>query len=222
MQMPKMIKATKRLLLRLMATAGAIVLTLAMFLVLPLMQAINKPQDTDLAVREVDTAQLEPPPPVVEQQPEPEPEQQEAPPELAEEAHPLTSDQLDHLLNPSFTGGWGSIDSVVKLSAVTSGSGSLDDVMQMAGLDQKPRPIYQPGPVIDTKVRKRAPGTVYVIFIVDPHGRVESATVQKSSDPVFEKPALAAVKQWKFEPGKRNGKPVAFRMRVPVSFPKGV
>ena len=45
--------------------------------------------------------------------------------------------------------------------------------------------------------------------------------VQKSSDPVFETPALAAVKQWKFEPGKRNGQAVRFRMRVPINFPEG-
>jgi protein TonB len=45
--------------------------------------------------------------------------------------------------------------------------------------------------------------------------------VQQSTDPVFERPALAAVKQWRFEPGKRNGKPVRFRMRVPITFPKG-
>jgi protein TonB len=69
-------------------------------------------------------------------------------------------------------------------------------------------------------VRKQAPGTAYILFVVDAQGRVENPQVQKSSDPVFEKPALAAVKQWRFEPGKRNGQPVRFRMRVPVTFPK--
>ena len=36
-----------------------------------------------------------------------------------------------------------------------------------------------------------------------------------------ERPALAAVKKWKFEPGKKGGEPVRFRMRVPITFPKG-
>jgi protein TonB len=49
---------------------------------------------------------------------------------------------------------------------------------------------------------------------------VENPLVQSSSNPAFEAPALAAVKQWKFEPGKRNGEPVRFRMRVPITFPK--
>jgi len=91
----------------------------------------------------------------------------------------------------------------------------------MADLDQKPRIIYQPGPVIDKKLRAKVPGTVYILFIVNQQGRVDQPKVQNSSDPIFEKAALAAVKQWKFEPGKRKGEPVRFRMRVPITFPKG-
>ncbi len=36
---------------------------------------------------------------------------------------------------------------------------------------------------------------MYIIFIVDQNGRVENPIVQKSTDPIFEAPALAAVKQ---------------------------
>ena len=74
---------------------------------------------------------------------------------------------------------------------------------------------------MNNQIRKKAPGTVYILFIVDKKGRVESPTIQSSSDRIFEKSALAAVKQWKFEAGKRKGKSVRFRMRVPISFPKG-
>jgi protein TonB len=31
---------------------------------------------------------------------------------------------------------------------------------------------------------------------------------------------MKAVKQWKFEPGKRKGQAVRFRMRVPITFPE--
>ena len=89
----------------------------------------------------------------------------------------------------------------------------------MADLDQQARPIYQPSPVHNSKTRKAAPGTVWLIFIVDEKGRVQSPKVVKSTDPVFEGPVLAALKQWKFEPGKRNGKPVRSRRRIPISFP---
>jgi protein TonB len=56
---------------------------------------------------------------------------------------------------------------------------------------------------------------------VDRDGRVRNAKVLSSTDPAFEGAALSAVKKWKFEPGKRKGQAVRFRMRVPVTFPKG-
>ena len=69
-------------------------------------------------------------------------------------------------------------------------------------------------------MKRKAPGQVYVIFVVDEQGRVQNPKVQRSSDPIFERAALTAVRQWKFEPGKREGRPVRFRMRVPLTFPR--
>ena len=60
-----------------------------------------------------------------------------------------------------------------------------------------------------------------LIFIVNERGRVERPIVQKSSNPAFERAALDAIKKWRFEPGKRKGEAVSFRMRVPITFPKG-
>jgi protein TonB len=67
-------------------------------------------------------------------------------------------------------------------------------------------------------IRRKAPGTVYIVFLVDEEGRVQNPVVQQSPDPVFDRAALDAIKKWKFEPGKRNGKPVRFRMRQPITF----
>jgi protein TonB len=74
--------------------------------------------------------------------------------------------------------------------------------------------------VVEAPLRKRVPATVHVLFVVAPDGRVESPLVQKSTDAMFERSALAAVKQWRFEPGKKNGEAVRFRMRVPITFPE--
>ena len=41
---------------------------------------------------------------------------------------------------------------------------------------------------------------------------------EKSTNPSFDRPAIEAVRQWKFEPGTRNGERVAFKMRVPITF----
>jgi protein TonB len=203
---------------------GAVGLTLLFFLVLPFMQTLTKPPESDLVVQTIETAKLEAPPPPPEEERQEEPQQEEKLPELADEAPPLTLEQLTMALNPGFSDGWMQGDFAVKLNTATAGSGNGSDVgalFSIADLDQQPRIIYQPGPTMTKEVRKKAPGTVYIIFVVDQQGRVENPVVQKASDPIFEKPALAAVKQWKFEPGKRNGQAVKFRMRVPFTFPKG-
>jgi protein TonB len=204
-----------------LVSAGTAGLTLIFFLVLPLMQAIAKPPSADMMVTSVGTAELPPPPPPPEEEPEPEPEEQEEQPQLNEEAPPLDLSQLELALNPGLSGGWLEGDFAVKLDSVVGGGDEVDALFSLADLDQKPRVVYQPSPVLDAKVRKRAPGTVYILFVVDRDGRVQNPIVQKSTDPVFERPALAAIKQWRFEPGKRNGQPVSFRMRVPITFPKG-
>jgi protein TonB len=204
---------------------GAAVLTLAFFIVLPLMQTISKPPTDDLFLSDVDLANVEPPPPPpAEEEPEPEPETEEQPPELIEQAAPLDLSQLELALNPSFGEGWmGSGDFAVKLNTIISDSkdGNSDAIFSMADLDQKPRVIYQSSPVLSQQLRRKAPGKVNIIFIVDERGRVVEPRVRNSTDPIFENPALTAVKRWKFEPGKRSGKPVRFRMLVPITFPKG-
>jgi len=211
----------RELFSRLFVMVGAVILTLIFFLVLPLMQTLAKPPTTDLIVQSVDTAKLEAPEPPPEMEPEEEPEPEEKPPELTEDAPPLDLSQLELALNPGFSEGLMSGDFTVKLNTVVSDNKSIDALFSIADLDQTPRVIYQPSPTLDKALRKKTPGKVYIVFVVDKNGRVENPIVQKSSDSVFEKPALNAVKRWKFEPGKRNGQAVRFRMRVPITFPKG-
>ena len=204
---------------------GTVVATLALFIVLPLMQTISKPPTDDLFLSEVDLANAEPPPPSPQaEEPEPEPKPKERPPELAEEAAPLDLSQLEMALNPDSSQGWmGSGDFAVKLNTIVSESSddSADQIFSMDDLDQKPRAVYQPSPLFTKQLRRKAPGKVNVIFIVDERGRVIEPRVRSSTDTIFEKPALDAIKRWKFEPGKRSGKAVRFRMLAPITFSKG-
>ena len=55
---------------------------------------------------------------------------------------------------------------------------------------------------------------------LDERGRVVSPKIQSSTDSVFDRPTLDAIKKWKFEPGKRGGKSVRSRMRIPITYPK--
>jgi protein TonB len=61
-------------------------------------------------------------------------------------------------------------------------------------------------------------GSVTVAFDVDRAGNVVAARVLKSTHTEFEAPTLRAVLKWRFEPGRKNGRTVPFRMVVPVDF----
>jgi len=201
--------------------AFAVAVTGALFLILPVLQTISATRQADLEVQNIDVANLPPPPPPPpEEQLEEEQKAPEAPPELTESAPPLDLSQLEMALNPTVgEGAFG--DFTVKLvnQLVEGGGTGLDEIFSLSDLDQKPRPIFQRPPTYPAELRKlKRQGTVYVLFTVDRQGRVADAKVDKSTDPAFERPAIEAVKQWKFEPGTRKGEPVQFRMRVPITF----
>jgi protein TonB len=96
---------------------------------------------------------------------------------------------------------------------------SIASAFTLAEMDQKPRLIYQSAPLFPSEMRgKKVEGLVTLIFVVDATGKVESPRVESSSNPAFEKPALDAVKQWKFEPAVKGGQRVGCKMRIPIRF----
>lgn len=96
---------------------------------------------------------------------------------------------------------------------------SLKSAFSLSEIDQKPRPIFQSAPVFPPQLAgKKVEGLVTVLFVVDATGKVSNPRVEKSSHPAFERPAVAAVKQWKFEPAVRGGKRVACKVRAPIRF----
>jgi protein TonB len=195
---------------------GALVLTLACFLVLPLLNTLGSKPKEDLELRGVGVVE-EPPPPPPEIEEEEE-EKEEPKPELAETPEPLDLSQLEMALNPGGGGDWGG-DFALDLDKYVKGAGAGDSVLSMADLDQRPRPLYQPSPMYPPELQKqKIGGTVVIVFVVEPDGRVGKTKVKSSPNPILERQALAAIKKWKFEPGRRGGKPVAFRMRVPITF----
>jgi len=50
---------------------------------------------------------------------------------------------------------------------------------------------------------------------------VYRAEARKFTHVGFVEPAVRAVLQWRFEPGRRNDRPVPFKMAVPVEFGLG-
>ena len=200
---------------------GGLLLTATFFLVLPLLQAITQgPPQKDKGPG-ADVGNIPPPPPPPEEEPEQEEEPEPEPePELTEDNQPLELSQLELALNAGGGSSWATGDFGVKLNTIGKSGKKNGALFSLADLDQKPRAVYQAQPRMSAALQKQVPATVYIVFIVDEGGRVRDPRVQKSTNSAFDNAALAAIKKWKFQPGKRGGEPVQFRMRVPITFPR--
>jgi len=97
---------------------------------------------------------------------------------------------------------------------------AVESAFSLTEIDQQPRVIYQAAATFPSSMRgKKIEGVVSVLFVVDANGKVENPRVDKSNGAAFEKPALDAVKNWKFEPAIKAGQRVSCKMRVSVRFP---
>ncbi len=61
-------------------------------------------------------------------------------------------------------------------------------------------------------------GSVEISFRVTPDGRVAEPVIVSSSDRVFERAALAAVRRWRYDPRIEDGKPVEWPTTVRIEF----
>jgi len=105
------------------------------------------------------------------------------------------------------------------------GDGPLGPVTWTGGpvaagdLDRVPRATVQVSPDFPATMRQQGiAGTVTVEFAVDTEGRVVRAEAVRYTHREFAEPAVRAVLKWRFEPGRRHGRVVPFRMAVPMEF----
>ena len=82
-----------------------------------------------------------------------------------------------------------------------------------------PRAIYDPDPEYSDEARKaRYQGIVVLTLVVDPSGRAREIHVARALGMGLDEKAIAAVKQWRFAPGMKDGHPVAVQVNVEVNF----
>jgi protein TonB len=116
------------------------------------------------------------------------------------------------------------VDKIPMAVGVPGGEGDRlafdgDKIFKRGELDNTPRARVTAAPAYPFEARRNGlAGEVVVEFVVDEAGNVHAPTVARSSDRVFEEAALRAVARWKFEPGKRDGRAVRFRMALPIQF----
>jgi periplasmic protein TonB len=82
-----------------------------------------------------------------------------------------------------------------------------------------PRAIFTPEPEFSEEARKsKYQGVVVLTAIVGVDGRVHNPRVSRSLGMGLDEKALEIVKQWKFDPGKKDGRPVPVEMSLEISF----
>ncbi len=202
----------------LVAISCGIAFTAVLFVVIPFAHQIAKPERT-LELRKGGVVDLPPPtqdetppptPPAEEKAPEPAPELAEAPPQSL----PISAD-LEVAM-----GGGGALAGFGDFRATTADdAGTGNDAFDVSDLERRPEPVAQTAPTYPRELAKaKVEGTVTVAFVIDESGRVEDPRVDASSRSEFEKPALDAIRRWRFRPGEREGKPVRTFVKQPFRF----
>ena len=82
-----------------------------------------------------------------------------------------------------------------------------------------PRALYTPDPEYSEEARKaKYQGTVVLWLVVDPTGHPQNVKVARSLGMGLDQKAIEAVRNWKFEPAEKDGKPVPVQINVEVNF----
>ncbi len=93
------------------------------------------------------------------------------------------------------------------------------EILPLETLDVKPEVTFQDRPRYPVRMRRAGiAGAALVEFIVDDQGKVRDARTFRATHEDFGAAATAAIMTWKFNPGLKNGRPVATRMQEIIRF----
>ena len=99
------------------------------------------------------------------------------------------------------------------------GGGTGGGVFRVGGGVSAPKAIYSPDPEYSEEARKaKYQGTCVLWLIVGPDGRPRDIKVSRTLGLGLDEKAVEAVKNWRFEPAQKDGKPVSVQINVEVSF----
>ncbi len=83
----------------------------------------------------------------------------------------------------------------------------------------QPIPIYEPDPQYSDAARKaKFQGTVIVSVIIGTDGHVHDPHIRRALGLGLDEKALEAIKLWRFEPARKNGRPVQVAANIEVNF----
>lgn len=188
------------------------------FLAIPLTQMFTDYSKSPEEITSIELAPPPPPPPLEDPPPPPEPEEETPPPEMETPPPNLTLEQLEVALDPgtgvAMTGDF----ALPSLTVDSKKLGGLE-IFDINDVDKKPSAVKQSPPVYPISAKRRGlGGYAKASFVIDKNGSVIKVKILSSSDPVFEKPTIDAVRKWKFTPGEKGGKTVMTRAEVSIPY----
>jgi protein TonB len=84
---------------------------------------------------------------------------------------------------------------------------------------EPPVPVRMTAPAFPEEMRRAGvSGLVTVNCLIDEKGEVQDMKIEKASNVLFVKPALAALSKWRFKPAQRDGVTVPARVDIPIRF----
>ena len=99
------------------------------------------------------------------------------------------------------------------------GGGTGGGAFRVGGGVSAPKAIYSPDPEYSEEARKvKHMGTVVLWLVVGPDGKPRDIKVLRTLGLGLDEKAIEAVKNWRFDPAKKDGKPVAVQINVEVNF----
>ena len=99
------------------------------------------------------------------------------------------------------------------------GGGIGGGAYRVGGGVTAPRIIYAPDPEFSEEARKaKYQGTVVLWVVVGPDGRTHEIRVQRSLGMGLDQKAIEAIRQWRFEPGRKDTIAVEVQVNVEVNF----
>jgi protein TonB len=100
-----------------------------------------------------------------------------------------------------------------------SGGGIGGGVYRVGGGVSQPRLIYGPEPEFSDEARKaKYQGVVLLQVVVGPEGETHGIRVAQSLGMGLDEKAIEAIRQWKFEPSRKEGVPIAVVVDIEVNF----
>ena len=99
------------------------------------------------------------------------------------------------------------------------GGGYGGGAYRVGGGVSAPKVLYDPDPEYSEEARKaKYQGTVVLWLVVSSEGKPQQIRVQRALGMGLDEKAIEAVRQWRFEPAKKDGQPVPVMINVEVNF----